>query len=570
MFNRYEYMRAVTVASVGGGGITDEDGRFLRMIGNLPVKAGDRVWTDGRVVYGHVPIRPQANPPTHKPGYPWSCDAHYAGAYTESGIKIDAADNVEPLRSKSSNWMYTDKNGVYTYTTGSANPSAQRFDAKDSSFYLDMLVTKDTVYTAEFTNEKAPLWGRNSDAFDYSSDIGLSVYNFYLSEASDYTPEKPSFTLHWDKGARVYANMGVRIRKNGVVSRLVMLEDYLIVLDALKEIYTSYDVYDSEIEKRYNWKGTIEGTYYTDVNIWVSAVLVQVLNFHFTDENGSWEMILAMQTQGCVAPHTIDEEYNYETKEYEDVHSYFAIPIPLIFYVVKIDSAGNKTILQNWVSVKTFPNNLVTNTKWVNAKAAIVTPVNICNRPQITINFRSGSIITDLSKIIAILDQNGQTVCTLNSRMLTFDFLVVFNPDVTPETYGAFNEAYIIPFNGGDAFVEKHYTYSWIPFQSSNGFGRYGLNISYTIGRVALNSGGASYLGNLSLIRGSAGMHFVVIHLQYFRVIKKDGTYTGIGPYCHNLNIDSLRTWTRMKRPKTINDLIADVVAGKLSGNQGG
>ncbi len=27
------------------------------MIGNLPVKVGDRVWTDGRIVYGHVPVR---------------------------------------------------------------------------------------------------------------------------------------------------------------------------------------------------------------------------------------------------------------------------------------------------------------------------------------------------------------------------------------------------------------------------------------------------------------------------------------------------------------------------------
>ena len=66
-----EYMRQVRVQSVGAGGVVDENGRHLIPIGRLPIKAGDTVWTDGRIIFGHVPIRQLASPVKFYKGVPF-------------------------------------------------------------------------------------------------------------------------------------------------------------------------------------------------------------------------------------------------------------------------------------------------------------------------------------------------------------------------------------------------------------------------------------------------------------------------------------------------------------------
>ena len=43
--------------SVGNGGAIDVQGKRLSFISNLPVQAGDTVWTDGKVIFGHVSIQ---------------------------------------------------------------------------------------------------------------------------------------------------------------------------------------------------------------------------------------------------------------------------------------------------------------------------------------------------------------------------------------------------------------------------------------------------------------------------------------------------------------------------------
>jgi len=39
-----------------GGGVIDTQGQKLSFMGNLPVKIGDTIWTDGKVIFGHVTI----------------------------------------------------------------------------------------------------------------------------------------------------------------------------------------------------------------------------------------------------------------------------------------------------------------------------------------------------------------------------------------------------------------------------------------------------------------------------------------------------------------------------------
>ena len=46
-------MYRTVIANVMGKECRDEAGRTLTRIGNMPVRAGDAVWTDGRCIYGN-------------------------------------------------------------------------------------------------------------------------------------------------------------------------------------------------------------------------------------------------------------------------------------------------------------------------------------------------------------------------------------------------------------------------------------------------------------------------------------------------------------------------------------
>lgn len=85
--NAIRYMYPATVESVGLGAIT-AGGRVLQTIGRLQVKPGDRIWTDGRVVYGHVPTRERVNPPVSQRGVPfvfvqWGVAKEEQGYFTD-------------------------------------------------------------------------------------------------------------------------------------------------------------------------------------------------------------------------------------------------------------------------------------------------------------------------------------------------------------------------------------------------------------------------------------------------------------------------------------------------------
>ncbi len=89
--NAIRYLYPATVESVGFGTIT-AGGRVLRTIGNVQVRPGDRIWTDGRVAYGHTPPREQVNLPAIFSGVPfiglpWGTDNGYQGYYTDRAIR---------------------------------------------------------------------------------------------------------------------------------------------------------------------------------------------------------------------------------------------------------------------------------------------------------------------------------------------------------------------------------------------------------------------------------------------------------------------------------------------------
>ena len=65
---------ATTIKKVTTNGVEDIHGKILRFTGSLPWKEGDTVWTDGKFILGHVPIRGGAILPPEESGIPVVAD----------------------------------------------------------------------------------------------------------------------------------------------------------------------------------------------------------------------------------------------------------------------------------------------------------------------------------------------------------------------------------------------------------------------------------------------------------------------------------------------------------------
>lgn len=568
-----EYMRQVRVHSVGLGGIVDENGRHLIPIGNLQIKEGDTVWTDGRVVYGHVPIRPTVNLPNDSPGIPYSCEGQHSGALSDkNGLPKNRVSESEPLKSSAHNWMYADGNDIYTNLDWTG-----KIDDQDSGFYYDMLVTKDAVWTAAPSLKQFPFLGKLPSASGIVPAASLAARNFKFYE-SDSDAE-------WfiNGSGKVLYHGGIQIRRNGTIVSELSLEPYQIALDRLKALYNQYDTKEGEVKARYYYGGTWhldEGdAIVLNIGIYVAKITSEVVNFHFTNASGAWEMILATSLQGSCAPHTIDRERVKgvpddapEEQKWQKVHSWFCFLVPCIYYLIKVTSDGQQTILQQWISVKPFPNNLVPYYTdftdkpgrplwWDNARSMDVWPVNRRALNTFLLNYPDGIIETDF-RTLRVYDKNGNLILNPKMNLLTFDFWFIPDPNfpVTEETmFGATKQMMYTVLLTGETGTTTSTEVKWIPFQSGQGNQRRGLCVNHTTGDAVLRYGGryASVLGHLSIRRLDNGTTLVAITTQYLFAIDKDGKWTAYAPYCHNMSVETLRRLRHMKKPKDIAALIA-------------
>ena len=614
------YMYNATVTGVGAG-FVNADGKTLRTIGNLPVKVGDTVYTDGRIAYGHVPVREQSLTVNKTKGIPYiSYTSTSNGALSLAGTKIQKVDKYQDFHSKPSNWCYTYKGNFYTYWMQSANPSAQKFDTDDSSFYLDMRVTDSAVYTAEYTN--ADLQFQGQSATPLAQNIGDTTFyavNFYLSESGGYTPDNPQFDFNWfqhdypekGQGGQVYFNCGIRIRRNGQATQVIDLSEYQFALDTVKEYYASYDTYDGEL-KRYHLKasfprGASEPITYENIDIQVSSLLTQCLHFHFTDDDGNWEMIICSKAEATLNPHTIDIEdkeedgegeggegeggeevqsvFSSKTKatfnpytigaegeeggggedeeEKEEVQSVFSFDIPMVYYIVRVKSNGASEVLQSRIIVRKYDNNLVDvqgKSDWVNAKEYPIEEIDEKNLNSFWINFDNNcGYETDLSAIRSVKIYGA--VEDIKGYIPSFLYLIAANyHDLSP--YGGATQSFI-------AYdLRRNYSEYVLSTPRHEGFVSgegYGVKRNASIQRAYFNTDGNSYIGKMSVLE-TVNKYIVAIYGVEIIVIDKDNKkVSSFGSYNYNMNLDVLRDIRKLKRPRTINDLVADVTKPKNS-----
>ena len=562
--NRYLY--PVTVGSVGVGGIT-ADGKLLRTIGNLTVRPGDVVYTDGRIVYGHVPIKPDVEVAGREKCVPYAGESRYCGALTLSGTQIRKANYYSDFRQKTSNWLYTTRDAVYAYTMQSDNPSAQKFDADDSSFYLDIKVAGNAVYTAEYTNSDLPFEGLTAKHISTSrKDPTFYAVNFYINEAAGYSPDNPAFTFNWftpdypeaGDGGRLYNNTGIRIRRNGVEVQVIDLSQYQFALDKLKEIYVSYDSLNSEAAKRYHYAAYVPAEaekYYSQIDIFVTYMLSQCVHFHFTDNAGNWEMILLSMVEGSPNPHTSDtEEMDDKTV---DVDSVFSFGTPVIYCVMRIRSNGEPEILQHRVVVTKYVNNYVLHSRWVNAKNYPIETMDDNDVKKFFVNFGDCSFETDLRHIFNVY-YKGTVIRSTQYWLRSFVYLVITNYHASVKP-GAVNSFLSLDLSQNDSEYVMGASNTHVGFVSGNQIFQYGVRQDTSIGRASFITDGTSYFGRLSVVE-KGGKHIFTIFGQQIFVTDRNGNETlQTAPYCYNHNADILKDVRKLKKPKTIRDLVADV-----------
>lgn len=387
------------------------DGKALACIGSFPVKEGDVVYTDGRVVYGHAPIKAGGvtfKPPDHL--VPFFCMIGYfdpewwkIGGYTRNGVERTWNQKVSDILAQSVNWTYFYKNKFY----GGDN---HRTVVSNLNDFIDVWRAGRNVYTAEFTGTDAP-W--NGKSYRAGSEANHTHALTFLAR-NMYFRETDNFATRWtDTGGEVDNNSTVVIKRNGTAIRTFSLGDYTPALDMLKEIYSAYDEPAEEDYKRYTFE-----TYLTDepgrlysFDIWCTYLYTQMLSFAFTDNNGGWEMVLLSMCEGTVEPHTVDTEYNRDTDEYEDVYSVFSVSCPVIYYIVKVTSSGSKPILLHQrIVVHALEDNGVTKSAWVNAETRPVEEVNICEEPYFVLNFGDCALTTNLRRIGQVIDKTGAVI----------------------------------------------------------------------------------------------------------------------------------------------------------------
>lgn len=553
MSKGYEYMRQVVIQSVGVGGVIDNNGRNLRVIGNIPIQPGDTVWTDGRIVYGHRPVRPNVKPQTQKSGIPFFCiDKNRQGGYITANGNVKIIDNVSTFNYLHT-WLYTDPDKVYYeyfYKQGVG-----------TDFYLDMLCTSDTVLTAEYTNLDEAFNGLPNKDFSrngqkYNDAAFLAINLIYLQSGEN-------FTLGKQDGNKVYSNPRITIKKNGNVISSFTLTNYLFAIEKIQEIYLSYDSYEEEVEKRYTWTGTYDGVV---CDIFIGSVVVQVLNFHFTDTSGAWEMVILSVAQGSCAPHTIDQEYDEEKEDFVTVYSWFTFLVPLVYQVWRVNSSGGEVLLQEWISIKPIPNNGVTNKYWIHAKAFPVERVNESILPPFDVNYGDYIINTDLRNINYITDKKGNFIAR-NLPLESFLELYIPHPDGDlPDGYsmGGTNDFLTINLRTGAQTSSTTWTHTLGYCPASAGVGPVQV---VSEEHINLGAGHPSYFGRLSVYPLDDKKSIISLYLQDLWIVEK-GQVIKTLPYSLNQNLCYMPRLKGLKN-KTISAVpgMAGLVESRTKGN---
>lgn len=548
------------------------DGKFLTCLSTFPVKAGDTVYTDGRVVYGHVPIKASGaifSPVEHLvPFFVMFYTAYDPqrpawGGFTSNGARRLNNRKLNNVLWRNVNWMYVYGDRCYG--------NDAEFPLPDNGDYIDVWRVNRVVHTAEFTmTDKS--WGGRTPNEPSSAASGQSVtqrhlrfyaQNFYMLEDDDLAG------VHFTPvGGKVYNNAVISIKRNGVVMRTIALGDYIDTLEDLRGVYRQYDVPDTEGYKRYRHESYLDGENPDQMfrfDVWCTYIYTQLLSFAFTNDAGDWEMVLLSLCEGAVEPHVEDVEYNNETHDYDiPVYSTYSISCPVLFKVIKITSGGQKTILQERTYINALANNGVVKTEkvenvwvdaWPAARAATVTPVARVSEPYFTINQGTCSILTNLRGVKEVRDNAGRIIAR-DLPLIQFDRLLTTDPDAQyAVTGGAVKHYRIYQLTINRSYTENKFTYAGF----NSGPDQYAPRITNSQGPWTLTyaTDSESLVERTSFYEFSDGSRLLCQRNNCLILVRPNGRQETVAWYPSMLNLEMVRVGAQ-KHLGTMSDLMHD------------
>ena len=266
-------------------------------------------------------------------------------------------------------------------------------------------------------------------------------------------------------------------------------------------------------------------------------------------------MVLLSMCEGAVEPHTIDQEYNQETEEWEDVYSVFSVSCPVIYYVVKVKSDGSKPILLHQrVVVHALENNGVTKSAWVNAKTRPVEEINIVDEPYFVLNFGDCALTTNLRRIGQVIDNTG-TVIASDLNIVGKKYLLTTDPN-EKIAGGAINKFLRYDLDTGR-------TYAMTPPISylgiNSGASAYAPRLFFDSGTyITYRKQSETMIERLSIYKFDNGAYLICLRNQSLWYVDTKAHWVGDYPSMLNLEI------MRIKGHEVLKDmpnLIADVTA---------
>lgn len=240
--NNFCYMKPTKIRSVGAGFVTDENGRCLQVIGSLPIKEGDTVWTDGRIAYGHRPIRPSVKPVFDSGGIP-VLGKNLDGYVSKEGKYKEKEWNVA---NDGNNFFLNNENDIF---------ENEQLNYVNKTILLDAEISeKDNEYFYAGRTQK----------------YNLNIYKnmkFDGDEIKSYKSNPQTFDINVVKV--------IKNKNGGLSSRLIkqLKPDFLT------------DAFSKKITSRY-------------VRCTLEYFITQVLDFRFIDKNGNFEIIAACFAKG--------------------------------------------------------------------------------------------------------------------------------------------------------------------------------------------------------------------------------------------------------------------------------
>ncbi|BAL82848.1 hypothetical protein SELR_11400 [Selenomonas ruminantium subsp. lactilytica TAM6421] len=351
-------MRPVRVRSVSLGAVVDEKGRSLRMIGRLPVNEGDTVWTDGRIVYGHVPVRPSIKP------------MFYTGEI--------------PVKSQSGlNGYVLERNGVYhDYDLNMENDLRQSFILNNDKKIFECPLEATSIYylnlDAEICQDDENSWFIGG----VDSKQPQVIWNYVSFDGTNFTSS--------------FIPTNVQIYVNKIINERIQIHKCKIIDNASLELIAS------ELRNVCN-AGEFD------------YIIAQVLDFRFVDRQGNWDAVVAFSLKGTLLREPSQKTYMSEeakggdyyggltigepvfvgkrgiagglayfvydqtctttatVETVEKQNADFEIPLENALFIVKIKSNGGTTLLQKRIEMGA--NDVSYNTtgtiEWVNMDSPI-------------------------------------------------------------------------------------------------------------------------------------------------------------------------------------------------------